>query len=279
MQRLQLKSLAKINLGLNVIEKRDDGFHNIETIFYPINIFDELTFEKSNDFKFISNNKALQQDPQNLILKSKNLLDDFTGKKLNVSITLKKNIPIGAGLGGGSSNCASTLLALNELFCLNIEKKILDKIALTLGSDVPFFIDPKPSLAFSRGEILKEIELNISLPILIVNPKIHISTKWAFENIQIKNRDFHLNELDFDNQFRFENSRALITNDFEEIVFTKYPELSNIKTKLYDLGAIFSLMSGSGSTVYGIFNNIEVAEKAKTNFNKNYFTEIHYEKN
>ena len=122
MQTIHLKSPAKINVGLNVIRKRDDGFHDIETIFYPINIFDELTFEKADSFHFTSNNKDLESDSNNLIIKAKILLEQFSGKKINVKISLNKNIPIGAGLGGGSSNCASTLLSLNELYNLNIDE-------------------------------------------------------------------------------------------------------------------------------------------------------------
>ena len=123
MQTIHIKSCAKINIGLNVTGKRTDGYHDIETIFYPINIFDELTFKKSESFKFTCNIKNLKLDESNLILKAKTLLEEFTGKNITVNISLQKNIPIGAGLGGGSSNCAVTLLSLNELFNLNVDKK------------------------------------------------------------------------------------------------------------------------------------------------------------
>ena len=276
MQTIHLKSPAKINVGLNVIRKRDDGFHDIETIFYPINIFDELTFEKADSFHFTSNNKDLESDSNNLIIKAKILLEQFSGKKINVKISLNKNIPIGAGLGGGSSNCASTLLSLNELYNLNIDENKLRKIALQLGSDVPFFINPKPSIASSRGEILNEINFKINFPILIVNPGIHVSTKWAFENLKVKQPEFRLTEMISEKTFSFETMKDKISNDFEKIVFNKYPEIADIKSKMYKLGALFSLMTGTGSTVFGIFKTINDIQKAKNNFNK-YYSIIHYE--
>ncbi len=276
MQTIHLKSPAKINVGLNVIRKRDDGFHDIETIFYPINIFDELTFEKADSFHFTSNNKDLESDSNNLIIKAKILLEQFSGKIINVKISLNKNIPIGAGLGGGSSNCASTLLSLNELYNLNIDENKLRKIALQLGSDVPFFINPKPSIASSRGEILNEINFKINFPILIVNPGIHVSTKWAFENLKVKQPEFRLTEMISEKTFSFETMKDKISNDFEKIVFNKYPEIADIKSKMYKLGALFSLMTGTGSTVFGIFKTIKDAQNAKNNFNK-YYSIIHYE--
>ena len=277
MNKLIIKSCAKINLGLNIIRKRNDGFHDIETIFYPINLFDELTFEKSDSFQFISNNKALDSDSDNLIYKAKKVLESITEKKINAKVSLKKNISIGAGLGGGSSNCAVTLLSLNELLQLNINENDLRKIALQLGSDVPFFLNPKPSFASSRGEILKEIDFKIDSPVLIVNPGIHVSTKWAFENLKLKEKKFSLEDIIEKHEFHNQVFKDKISNDFEELVFNKYPKIKNIKNKMYELGALFSLMTGTGSTVFGIFDNIENAINAKNNF-KNYYTFIHYEK-
>lgn len=277
MNKLIIKSCAKINLGLNIIRKRNDGFHDIETIFYPINLFDELTFEKSDSFQFISNNKALESDSDNLIYKAKMVLESITGKKINAKVSLKKNISIGAGLGGGSSNCAVTLLSLNELLQLNINENDLRKFALQLGSDVPFFLNPKPSFASSRGEILKEIDFKIDSPVLIVNPGIHVSTKWAFENLKLKEKKFSLEDIIEKHEFHNQVFKDKISNDFEGLVFNKYPKIKNIKNKMYELGALFSLMTGTGSTVFGIFDNIENAINAKNNF-KNYYTFIHYEK-
>ncbi len=276
MNKIIKKSCAKINIGLNVIRKRNDGYHDIETVFYPINLFDELTFEKSESFQFISNNKELELDSNNLIFKAKKILEDISGKNINANISLKKNIPIGAGLGGGSSNCAVTLLSLNKLFHLDVDEKDIKKMALQLGSDVPFFLNPKPSFASFRGEVLKEINFKIGFPILIVNPGIHVSTKWAFESLRLKERKFSLEEIIEYHELHIQDFKDKITNDFEGVVFKKSPEIENIKNKMYEAGAVFSLMTGTGSTVFGIFKNLDEAVKAKRLFKK-YFSIIHYE--
>jgi 4-diphosphocytidyl-2-C-methyl-D-erythritol kinase len=276
MNKIIIKSCAKINIGLNVIRKRNDGYHDIETIFYPINLFDKLIFEKSDKFQFTSNNEDLELNSSNLIFKAKNLLEESSGKIITTKILLQKKIPIGAGLGGGSSNCAVTLLSLNELFHLGVNEENLNKIALQLGSDVPFFINPNPSFATSRGEVLNEIKFKIHSPILIVNPGIHVSTKWAFENIRIEKRNFSLQNLIVSENFSFIDSKDKIVNDFEKVVFKKYPEIKNIKNEMYEAGALFSLMTGTGSTVFGIFTKLDEAVKAKKHFKK-YFSAIHYE--
>ncbi|MCP5064678.1 MAG: 4-(cytidine 5'-diphospho)-2-C-methyl-D-erythritol kinase, partial [Ignavibacteriae bacterium] len=140
MIEIKLKAPAKINLGLNIVSKRDDGFHNLETFFYPIkSLFDELTFTKATSFSFSCDNEFLQNEKNNLIIAAHNLLEDFTKKNINVKIHLKKNIPIGAGLGGGSSDAATTLVGLNSLFDLHLTITELNDLALSLGSDVPFF--------------------------------------------------------------------------------------------------------------------------------------------
>ena len=178
MEKLTLNAPAKINLGLNIVSKRSDGFHNLETFFYPINdLHDTLVFEKSNNFIFNSNNNDLNREPDNLIHKAHALIEDYAKRKLQIKITLIKNIPIGAGLGGGSSDAATTLLGLNEFFELEIGLTKLNELALKLGSDVPYFIKAKAAIGYSRGEILKESKAYITNPILIVNPGIHISTK------------------------------------------------------------------------------------------------------
>ncbi len=256
MNQIKLKAPAKINLGLNIVSKRDDGFHNLETFFYPINsLFDELTFTKSDSFSFSSDNELLQKEKNNLVISAHNLLEEFTKKKLNVKIYLDKNIPIGAGLGGGSSDAATTLVGLNKLFNLNISIEDLSDIALTLGSDVPFFIKAQAAVGKSRGEILDYSKLLIDKPILIVNPGIHISTKEAFENIVVQESKFDYNYFLESPKIDFDFLKNNLTNNFEYFVFEKYPIIKNIKKNMYEAGALFSLMSGTGSTVYGIFNS------------------------
>lgn len=271
MDKLEVKSPAKINFGLNIINKRADGYHNIETIFYPINLCDILTLKKSKEFSFNSNLKEIQNE-NNLIIKTIYLLEDFIKERINVSIHLQKNIPIGAGLGGGSSNAATTLLAINELFNLHLDDETLFELAIQLGSDVPFFLNPIPSFATSRGEEIYPIKFEIKKPILIINPGINIPTKWAYKNIIPKFPLFHLSVLNNIQINNFNEFKDKVVNDFEEIIFQFYPEIKKIKDDLYNLNAEFSLMSGSGSSVFGIFPDQKNANVAKQFFEKKYLT-------
>lgn len=271
MDKLVVNSPAKINLGLNVIDKRSDGYHNLNTIFYPLKLSDKITLTKSDTFNFDLNNPELLKE--NLIIKAKELLEKESNKKFNCNIYLEKNIPIGAGLGGGSSNAATTLKSLTTLFGLNYSDKELMNFALKLGSDAPFFINPTPSFASSRGEILQNIDLKLQGYILLINPGIHISTKWAFNLITLKNNKIEWSDIP--NQInRNNNISEILTNDFEEVVFKEYSEIENIKKKLLDSGAYFSLMTGTGSTVYGLFDDFNKVESIKEEFPKNYFIYI-----
>ncbi len=275
MEKLILKSNAKINLGLNIVSKRKDGFHNLETIFYPINLFDEITFTKSNNFSFISSDTNLNKETTNLIIKSKEALESYFGIEIPVDIFLKKNIPIGAGLGGGSSNAASTLLALINLYNLQIEPQPLQNIALKLGSDVPYFLNPVPSFAESRGEILSPINLKLDKYLLVVNPGIHISTKWAFNLITPTQPLTSLKSLTNYSKIEIENLISFASNDFEKIVFDHFPEVKEIKEKMMQFDAVFSMMTGTGSTVWGMFDDEEAAFQTELYFKcKNYFTYI-----
>lgn len=269
------KSPAKINLGLNIINKRDDGFHNIETIFYPLNLSDELIFTESNKFIFASNDENLNKEKTNLITKAKELLEFATQEKLNVRIELIKNIPIGAGLGGGSSNAATTLLALNELFNLDLSNQILNQLALQLGSDVPFFINPVPLFAESRGEILYPINFKLDKYLLIVNPGIHIATKWAFSLIKPNNPQSSLKSFIDKESCCIKDIMKIASNDFEKIVFEHFPEIKEIKEKMFEFGASYSMMTGTGSTVWAMFDDEEAAYQTELYFKcKNYFTFI-----
>ena len=275
MDKIVLNSFAKINFGLNIISKRTDGYHNIETIFYPVKLHDILTIEKSNSFHFQSNSEALTSETGNLIIKAKYLLERYLNKTFSIDINLQKNIPIGAGLGGGSSNAASTLMALNELFKINLAKEELFNIAVQLGSDTPFFLDTKPMFAEKRGEALQPTNFKINYPILIINPGIHVSTPWAYSKIIPKRPECSLNKIVEEGFKDFSELKGIIVNDFEKIVFEKFPEIKEIKNNLYKLGAQFALMTGSGSTVFGIFSNLEKTKKAEKVLSEKYFTFVH----
>lgn len=273
MKYIEIKAPAKINIGLNILEKRKDNFHNLSTLFYPIvDLYDLLTFEISDQFDFKCNTTTVPNDDSNLVVKAKNLLEKISGKKINVKINLEKYIPSQAGLGGGSSDAAATLISLNEMFQLGLDYDKLKEIALQLGSDVPFFIQSKPAIGTSRGEILEYIDLEITEPILIINPGINISTKEVFQNISVNNLNFDFHSLFEKEKLSYDVVRSKVKNDFEKFVFGKYPEIEKIKSQLYNDGALFALMSGSGSSVYGIFPNLNSAATAKKHYHKNYFS-------
>jgi len=272
MRFIEIKAPAKINIGLRVLEKRDDGYHNIYTLFYPIkDLFDTLTFELSDGFEFRCNLKVTENDEDNLIIKSVRLLERIIKKNFNVKINLIKRIPAGAGLGGGSSDAAATLISLNELFKLGLNYEQLLNLGLELGSDVPFFIKALPAIGKSRGEILEHIEIINEYPILIVNPNISISTKKIYESIKPNNDYYDYNKIIQNHIFNFSLMREKIINDFEEVVFQKYPEIKNIKEIFYQEGAIYASMSGTGSTVFGFFDSYDKIQKAKKCFPPEYF--------
>jgi 4-diphosphocytidyl-2-C-methyl-D-erythritol kinase len=274
MKELTIRTPAKINIGLNIISKREDGYHNLETIFYPINLYDELTIREDGKFTLITTNSQLKGEQNNTIIKAKELIEELTGIEIKGSITLNKRIPIGAGMGGGSSDGAAALIIFNKYYDLKLSQEDLLSIALKIGSDAPFFIDPITKFASSRGEIFESIGLILNKPILIVNPGIHISTSWAFSNITPKIPKLRLKEIDFKEHNTLSNLKNIIINDFEPVVFESFPEIRDIKDNMYDLGAEFSLMTGSGSTVFGIFPDIISAQEASLEFPANYFTYI-----
>lgn len=274
MKRIEIKAPAKINIGLNIVSKRADGYHNLETFFYPIHdLYDYITFEKDESFEFSCSAPELDND-DNLIVKAVKLLEEVKKRRFSLKIFCDKNIPQGAGLGGGSSDAAATLISMNELFQLGIKYEELVTLSLFLGSDVPFFLKSKPAIAKSRGEILTHVELEINKYILLVNPLIHISTKEAFSKIIPANSNINYETFFGNSQLNYSLLSENIRNDFESTVYSKFPEIRQIKGSLLANGACFSLMSGSGSTVYGFFNTLIEAEKAKKYLPEKYFTFI-----
>lgn len=275
MDKIIVDSPAKINLGLNVVRKRNDGYHDLETIFIPISLSDKIIFSKSNKLNLQTNSDSLNKLDDNLILKAIRLLEKQTNKTIALDIFVEKVIPIGGGLGGGSSNAASTLKAVNKMFDLRLSFLKLSELALQLGSDVPFFLNPVPSYAESRGEILFPLSIELPYPILIVNPLIKIDTASAFKKIKPLIPKRNLRKVIQENAFDFSNLKEYVTNDFEEVIFAEYPLLKKIKDELYKQGAEFALMSGTGSTLYGIFTNLQKALWADDYFRQKYFTYLH----
>jgi len=250
---------CKINLGLQILGKRADGYHNLETVFYPLPFYDVLEIIQSESAGlFLSGNKIDGKIEDNLCIRAYQLLKKDFPQLPAVKVYLHKVIPSGAGLGGGSANGAFMLMLLNDKFRLQLSQKQLLNYALQLGSDCPFFIINKPCFAEKRGEILEPVELDFSAhKIVLVNPGIHINTGWAFSHVRFSERDQIKNII----KQPVEEWKEKLTNDFELLVFEKYPEIKNIKKQLYELGALYASMSGSGSTVFGIFSKNTIINK------------------
>ena len=246
---------AKINLGLNIVEKRPDGYHNLETVFYPINLQDALEvnyLEGEGEYTLkISGTPIEGELDNNLVVKAYRLLKKDFPNMGSIKIHMYKHIPTGAGLGGGSADAAFMLKLLNEKFKLNLSTEKLEEYAAILGADCAFFIQNKPVFASGIGNIFEEINLSLKgYYLVLVKPDIFVSTKDAFANIIPMKPNHSLKEII---RMPVETWRATMKNDFEESVFKKFPEIAAIKDKLYDMGAIYASMSGSGSSVFGIF--------------------------
>ena len=271
---LQLLSNAKINIGLRVLDKRDDGFHNIETFFQEIDLHDTISFTRQAGGISVTCDHPLVPDgEQNLAHKAAMAIKSATGCDAGVSIDIKKQIPVGAGLGGGSSNAAAVLKGLNTLWDLHLSNEKLKQLAAELGSDVPFFIEGGTAFAHGRGEILQKINYTPGFYCLLIYPNIEISTKWSYKNynlcLTISKKNVKLTSSFFDD-FELGQFKTHLVNDLENVAFIRYPVLEELKEKLYGLGAEFALMSGSGSTVFALFNSLNLAQKAKGEMDQAY---------
>ena len=244
---------CKINIGLRVVRKREDGYHDLETIFYPVyGLHDELEVERVDDFEFIQEGLAVDCPAEdNLIIKCYLRMRNKYPKVNSVRIRFRKNIPFGAGLGGGSSDASHMAIALNEIFALGLSKEQLAEEVRELGADCPFFIYNTPCYAEGIGDKLSPIPLDLSgLRLVMIKPDCGVSTKEAYAGIKPKG----CSELANMAQDR-SNLFHVAYNDFEDTVFVVHPEIGEIKQRLLDAGAVYAAMSGSGSTVFGLFEN------------------------
>ncbi len=250
---------AKINIGLNVVEKRPDGYHNLETVFYPIGLQDILEIQEIDTdvpacgYRLKVTGTVLDGSPEdNLVVRALKLLKrDFDLPP--VSIGLYKHIPTGAGLGGGSADAAFTVKTLNERFKLELTIEQMENYCSQLGADCPFFIQNKPVFATGIGNVFHPVELNLKYKqLVLVKPDIFVSTKDAYAKVKVQHPKKQLPELLAQ---PIETWKDTVVNDFETSVFSKYPEIAAIKDQMYDLGAVYASMSGSGSSVFGIFED------------------------
>lgn len=247
---------SKINIGLNVIEKRSDGFHNIETLFYPIPLNDILEIRENNKDIIrinISGIKINEDVENNLCIKAYNILKKDFPNLPKVDISLHKSIPLGAGLGGGSSDAAYTLKLLNYIFSLGLNDNKLIYYSRILGADCAFFLKNKPIYAFNKGDEFENTDLDLSGKyLLLIKPDVFISTREAYSKIIPSNQNYDIRKII--NDYPIKEWKNYLKNDFEISYNKKYPIFSEIKNTLYDFGAEFSSLSGSGSIMYGIFS-------------------------
>ena len=267
----QAKSFAKINLGLKVLNQRADKFHNINSIFLRVSLCDSLKLIPSKQFYFQCNNRLVPNNEKNTIYKAYKLFKKKTSFNNEYTIILDKQIPLGSGMGGGSSNAAYTLRALNYLSNSTLNLREMMDLGLEIGSDVPFFLNNnKINLVMGRGEILNDYNAPLlnSIFIVLVLPEFSVSTSWAYKKIK-NTLDYNKDcpkfpALDGDVDWK------LFGNDFEKIVGSTYPEIFEIKELLEKEGALYSSLSGTGSTMFGVYNNFQLAKQAigkLTNYN------------
>jgi 4-diphosphocytidyl-2-C-methyl-D-erythritol kinase len=268
-----LRAYAKINLGLQILQKRVDGYHDIETVFHLIDLYDEIFFEpESCDITIDCSHPEVPLNQFNLCWRAADLIRRYCRQDRGVKIIFEKNIPVGAGLGGGSSNAALVLRELPKFWNIQVDEQALFTMALSLGSDVPYFLQPGTALASGRGEILEYFDLEMPYWIVLVYPNVRISTSWAYQNFR-PHGDFKRENLKQILQDNIRNPQALaekLRNDFETLVFATHTKIEEVKDMLYRSGADFALMSGSGSAVYGLYQTAQSAKDAAKSLGAKY---------
>ena len=273
---ISFKTPAKVNLGLHILGKREDGFHDLETLFQMVNWCDDIKIEcLSRGLELICNQPDIPTDEGNLVIKAAHILQTrYPERCKGARIHLNKNIPHGAGLGGGSGNAAGVLLGLDFLWGLKLKREDLVSVASELGSDVPFFLFSPCAIGRGRGEILEPVKNSIRFYVLMVYPGFAVPTASVYGNLKLKltKRENNISILkNFLLQSEFAQLGAAWSNDLELFVFKEYPGLSGIKKEMLALGAKGALLSGSGSTVFGIFDNPETANSAHARLDRGKF--------
>jgi len=259
---------AKINLGLYVIARRPDGYHDIETVFCRIGLADRIAFSQDSDIRVTSSSPEVPSDASNICYKAARMVRDHFNCNEGVHIHIAKEVPVGAGLGGGSADAALVLKELPAFWKRHLDAADRSRIALALGSDVPYFLKEGAALGRGRGERLEYFPLDIPFAVLLCNPNIHIPTSWAYSRITpgSAGKPDHLRNVVIEGMRNPELLRQQLRNDFEGAVFEAYPEVRNLKKQMLEAGAEFALMSGSGSTVFGLFEDVPTAQTLAREF-------------
>lgn len=276
---LLYKSFAKINWALSVLRKRKDGYHDILSLIHAIDLYDTVTFEPSKDIQVEINLPIKMKE--NIVYKTAKTLQDQFKIKDGVLIRIKKEIPIASGLGGGSSNAATVLQALNKFWNLKLSLEELKTIASSIGSDVSFFLHLPIALVEGKGDIVTPLKITKSYTLLLVKPSFGVSTKFAYESLNLKENLTEEYEKINNNIWQLYRNlvegnleKIKVWNDFEKVLLNKFSEIEEIKRKLIQKGAILSMMSGSGSTVFGVFETEDEAKEAITAFKENYWCKV-----
>ena len=273
MKVVKLKSPAKLNFRLDVLNKRNDGYHDLCMLNSPINLFDEIecTLIEKGIIVECENDDTVPNGEGNIVYQVAKEILAYSNKNIGVKIKIKKNIPSAAGMGGGSSNAATVLMGLNEMLKINLSKDKLAKIAVKFGADVPFFIYQSAAIAKGIGEKIQKIKRMPKLPMILLAPNFKVPTKWVYEKFEALNDDAPVKELDLEElPVHFPTKKSLVkclNNDLERVTISKYPVLEDLKKILTKLGALGCQMTGSGATVFGIFPDTETAQKAYDKLN------------
>jgi 4-diphosphocytidyl-2-C-methyl-D-erythritol kinase len=265
MSSVTIKAFAKVNLGLRILEKRSDGYHNIHTIMQTISLCDTITLTEGERTLVVSTTVGdLPQDETNLCYRAAKSFFEEVGEEKGISIDVQKEIPIGAGLGGGSSDAAAVLVGLNILYSKPLSRKRLGEIALSIGSDVPFFIEGGTAFVSGRGEKIEPLGKGPKFNYLVVFPGFSIDTKWAYDQIKCLTKGENYSSISNYslNAGSTVDIETLLKNDFEEVMLKEYPELKTIRQLLFQNGATSVSLSGSGSSIFGIFNDREKMDSA-----------------
>jgi 4-diphosphocytidyl-2-C-methyl-D-erythritol kinase len=262
-----LPSFAKINWTLRILGKRDDGFHHLCTVFQTVSLHDSLTFEASDELTLTCNIKYLPRDERNLVVKAAKILQERFGIRRGAAIHLEKRIPSPGGLGGGSSNAAVALIGLKRLWEIDCNEDDLYELANALGSDVPFFLNGGTAIGSGRGESIEPITDLAEQFMLIVTPKVRVSTRIAFSKINVatltNEASEHILRVCRLEAESLDLRQAVLINDFEESVLSAFPEIGLVKKTLLELGAVNAAMSGSGASVFAIFDKEETRQAAQ----------------
>jgi len=274
MERVSMKAYAKVNIGLRIDGRRNDGYHTLKTLFQTISIHDNLILELQDEqgIGFSTTGLKVPTGEDNICVKAARKVSEIENLKSGINIRLEKNISVGSGLGGGSSDAAAVIRGLNKLLKLDLDNSEMEAVALELGADIPFFIQGGCQYAEGIGELLSPGEIEDNFIVLLVIPDISIATSWAYKNLDYLSLTSDTEDV---NLARFPrngetNKRRYFRNDFENLVFSEYPEIGEIKRQISESGAVYASLSGSGSGVFGLYDSMDEAENGKEKLGKDY---------